>query len=378
MNAAPQTLPLGWTQAIALWIQEQAERGVFTTDHALVIQSWNRWLEVNTGVTTAQAVGQPLFRVVPTLVERGFDQYYRDAIAGESRILSERLHKYLLPARRSVQLGGTTDMAQSARIAPLVADGAVIGTITVIDDVTERLVAERELRAQIAASDRARSLAEDSSRIKDEFLATLSHEIRTPLNAVLGWTHILRTQPKIKSSAHALEVIERNAISQMRLVEDLLDMARVISGKLRLDIQTVSLARVVDAAIEVIRPAADARQITIDRQFEAELPPVNGDEDRLQQVIWNLLSNAVKFTEPGGTVTVTVRHEGDNVEMGVLDTGEGISREFLPFVFDRFRQADSSTSRRHGGLGLGLALVRQIVELHGGQVAVFSDGPKRG
>jgi len=360
------------------WFQDLADRGVFTTDESLAVRSWNGWLEAQTGWPEEAVIGKPVSEVIPGFAERGLERYYREALSGEIRLLSERFHKYLLPISRSFHTAGLTEMAQSARIAPLLSGTRVIGTITVIDDVTERVISERELRNQISVSERARQVAEEASRLKDEFLATLSHEIRTPLNAVLGWTRILRTQPNIRSRTHALEVIERNAASQLRLVEDLLDMARVISGKLRLDIQTLSLARVADAAIEVIRPAADARQITIERHFDAELPPVNGDEDRLQQVIWNLLSNAVKFTEPGGTVSVTVRRDGDHVEMCVLDTGEGISREFLPFVFDRFRQADSSTSRRHGGLGLGLALVRQIVELHGGQVTVFSDGPKRG
>jgi PAS domain S-box-containing protein len=364
--------------AMLRWFQELADRGVFTTDETLAVRTWNGWLEAQTGWPEDAVIGKPVSEVIPGFAERGLERYYREALGGEIRLLSERFHKYLLPISRSFHTAGLTEMAQSARIGPLLSGTRVIGTITVIDDVTERVISERELRNQISVSDRARQVAEEASRLKDEFLATLSHEIRTPLNAVLGWTRILQTQPNLRSRTHALEVIERNAASQLRLVEDLLDMARVISGKLRLDIQTVSLARLADAAIEVIRHAADARRITIERHYEPDLPPVNGDEDRLQQVIWNLLSNAVKFTEPGGTVTITVRRDGDQVEMCVLDTGEGISREFLPFVFDRFRQADSSTSRRHGGLGLGLALVRQIVELHGGQVTVFSDGPKRG
>jgi signal transduction histidine kinase/CheY-like chemotaxis protein len=360
------------------WFRDLADRGLFTTDETLVMRSWNAWLEAKTGWPEEAVIGRPIADVIPGFSERGLERYYRDAIGGEVRLLSERFHKYLLPISRSFHAAGLTEMAQSARIAPLIVDNRVVGTITVIDDVTERVISERELRNQISVSERARQVAEEASRLKDEFLATLSHEIRTPLNAVLGWARILRTQPNLQSRTHALEVIERNAASQLRLVEDLLDMARVISGKLRLDIQTLSLAKVSDAAIEVIRPAADARQISIDRIYEPELPPVSGDADRLQQVAWNLLSNAVKFTEPGGTVTVTLRRDGDSVEMCVLDTGEGISRDFLPYVFDRFRQADSSTSRRHGGLGLGLALVRQIVELHGGEVTVFSEGPKRG
>jgi signal transduction histidine kinase len=220
-------------------------------------------------------------------------------------------------------------MAQSARIAPLLAGARVIGTITVIDDVTERVISERELRNQISVSERARQVAEEASRLKDEFLATLSHEIRTPLNAVLGWTRILRTQPNIRSRTHALEVIERNAASQLRLVEDLLDMARRD--------QRQAASRHPDAVARQGgrrghrsdsargRCAADHARAALRRRTAS----VSGDEDRLQQVIWNLLSNAVKFTEPGGTVSVTVRRDGDHVEMCVLDTGEGISREFL-------------------------------------------------
>jgi PAS domain S-box-containing protein len=364
--------------ALMRWFQDLADRGIFTTDEQLIVRTWNAWLEAQTGWPAATVIGRPVSDVISGFEERGLDRYYHDAIGGEVRILSERFHRYLLPITRSFHAAGLTEMAQSARIAPLLVDGRIVGTITTIDDVTERVIGERELRNQIAVSERARQVAEEASRLKDEFLATLSHEIRTPLNAVLGWARILRTQPNIRSRTHALEVIERNAASQLRLVEDLLDMARVISGKLRLDIQTTSLATIAEAAIEVIGPAAEARQITIVRKFEPDLPSVNGDADRLQQVAWNLLSNAVKFTEPGGTVTVIVRRDDDHVELCVMDTGEGISRDFLPYVFDRFRQADSSTSRRHGGLGLGLALVRQIIELHGGQVSVFSEGPKQG
>ena len=269
-------------------------------------------------------------------------------------------------------------MAQSARIAPLTVGDTIVGTITVIEDVTERVVSERELRNQIAASERARNVAEEASQLKDEFLATMSHEIRTPLNAVLGWTRILRTQPRLKTRDHALEVIERNAASQLRLVEDLLDMARVISGKLRLELKTVAFEDVVRAAIDVVTPGAAAKNLTITTSFDERRPAINGDFDRMQQAVWNLMSNAVKFTEPGGRVDVQITEAGGIVELTVRDTGQGIARDFLPYLFDRFRQADASASRRHGGLGLGLALVRQIVELHGGSVTASSSGVKRG
>ena len=364
--------------ALRRWFEDLSDRGIFTTDAALIVRNWNPWLEAQTGIPAAAAVGRPITELYPSLAERGLDKYYRNALEGEVHVLAERFHKFLLPVSRNLQSIGVTEMAQTARIAPLTIDGNVVGTITVIEDVTERVVSERELRNQIATSERARGVAEEASKLKDEFLATLSHEIRTPLNAVLGWTRILRTQPNIKSRDHALEVIERNAASQLRLVEDLLDMARVISGKLRLDLNPTEFDSIIQAAIDVVSPAAAAKNIAIVTSFDPRHPVVNADPDRLQQAIWNLMSNAIKFTDPGGRVDVRVSVVGSTVEMMVRDTGEGISRDFLPYLFDRFRQADSSASRRHGGLGLGLALVRQIIELHGGSVLAESAGAGRG
>jgi signal transduction histidine kinase/CheY-like chemotaxis protein len=360
------------------WFETLDDRGVFITDDQLIVRRWNQWLASRTGKSAADAIGQPLFDLFPDLVDRGLAASYNDALAGEVRILSQRFHKYLLPITRNFHGAGLTEMAQSARIEPLTDGHTVVGTITLIEDVTERVISERELRTQIAASDEARRVAEEASRLKDEFLATLSHEIRTPLNAVIGWTRILQTQPSVRSRAHALEVIERNAMSQMRLVEDLLDMARIISGKLRLKIDTVSLADVAQAAIDVVSPGAAAKKIAIETSFADNVPPVNGDSERLQQVVWNLLSNALKFTDAGGRVCVDVASDGANVRLLVRDNGQGVSPEFIPYVFDRFRQADASTSRRHGGLGLGLSLVRQIVELHGGKVSVESAGVMKG
>jgi PAS domain S-box-containing protein len=364
--------------AAGRWFEELDDRGVFITDEHLVVRRWNAWLAAQTGNSAQEMIGQRIFDLYPALVERGIDTYYREALAGESRILSERFHKFLLPITRNFHGVGQTDMAQSARIEPLTADGKVVGTITLIEDVTERVITERELRAQIAASEQARRFAEDTSRLKDEFLATLSHEIRTPLNAVIGWTRMLRTPEAVRSPAHALDAIERNALSQMRLVEDLLDMSRIISGKLQLKVETIAVADVVQSALDVIMPAAAAKKITIETVFEPGTTEISGDADRLQQVAWNLLSNSVKFTPPGGRVRIEVARQAGDVRLTVSDTGQGIAREFLPFVFDRFRQADASASRRQGGLGLGLALVRQIVELHGGSVGVESAGAHSG
>jgi PAS domain S-box-containing protein len=366
------------TSALFRWFEELSDRGIFTTDDKLIVRTWNPWLEAQTGMPAAIAIGSSLIDLYPSVKTRGLDRYYANALAGEVHVLSERFHKFLIPIARNIQSIGLSEMAQSARIAPLASAERIVGTITVIEDVTERVVSERELRNQIAASERARKVAEEASKLKDEFLATMSHEIRTPLNAVLGWARILRTQPRLKKRDHALEVIERNAASQLRLVEDLLDMARVISGKLRLDLKIVTLEDVVRAAIDVVTPAAAAKNITISTSFDKHRPVINGDFDRMQQVIWNLMSNAVKFTEPGGRVDAQISRKGTAVELIVRDTGQGISRDFLPYMFDRFRQADASASRRHGGLGLGLALVRQIVELHGGSVSAASDGENRG
>src|SRR3954463_9835102 len=270
--------------AAARWFEELDDRGVIITDDRLIVRRWNPWLAAQIGIPPTQAIGRPLLGLFPDLAARGLDAGYRDALAGEVRVLSQRFHKYLLPITRSFHGAGLTEMAQSARIEPLSDGRTIVGTITLIEDVTERIISERELRAQIAASDQARQMAEEASRLKDEFLATLSHEIRTPLNAVIGWTRILQTNPSVRARAHALQVIERNAMSQMRLVEDLLDMARIISGKLRLNIAAVSLDDVARAAIDVVAPGAAAKHIAIETAFPTDLPAVSGDSERLQQV----------------------------------------------------------------------------------------------
>ena len=360
------------------WFDDLADRGIIVTDTALVVRAWNSWLVQQTGIAAEDAIGRPLVVLEPTIAARRLDEHYRRALEGEVRVLAYRLHKYLIPVLKPAHGGGSGDAAQSARIAPLMVSGQIVGTITIVEDVSERVMSERELRNQILVSERARTVAEDASKLKDEFLATMSHEIRTPLNAVLGWTQILRTQSNVKSRERALEVIERNAASQLRLVEDLLDMARIISGKLRLDIQSIDLRAIVQAALDVIEPGAAAKQVGVQVRFEDAAIPVNADADRLQQAIWNVLSNALKFTDAGGTIKVTLTSDVSTATVVVNDTGQGIASDFLPYVFDRFRQADGSTSRRHGGLGLGLALTRQIVELHGGSISAESTGPGKG
>ena len=356
------------TQALLRWIDELSDQLILTTDASLTITSWNRRLAEHTGIAKADAIGRPLLEVVPELASRGLGAHFRAALGGESRLLAHRFHRYVIPARP-----GQPVALQSARVAPLDAGGVVVGTIAVIDDVTDRVANEGEMRRQIEAAETARNVAEEAVRVKDEFLATLSHEIRTPLNAVLGWTKILLGRPiDNEMLTRALQVIDRNAVAQTRLIDDMLDMARIMSGKLRLEMQPVDLATIALAAIDVVAPTAAAKNITLLTRIETTEPWMMGDADRLQQVVWNLLTNAVKFTESGGRATLGIARDGDVLALTVEDSGRGISAEFLPQMFERFRQADSSSSRRHGGLGLGLSLVRQLVELHGGEVRATS------
>ncbi len=229
------------------------------------------------------------------------------------------------------------------------------------------------------AAEEARAEAETANRMKDEFLATLSHELRTPLNAIVGWARILRSgKVDAADMEEGLSAIERNSQLQAQLIEDLLDISRIISGKLRLEVQRLHLTDVIEAAVVAVMPAANGKSIRIHKILDSLAGPVMGDAARLQQIIWNLLSNAVKFTPKGGQVQVLLERVNSHVEVSVVDTGMGIPPEFLPHVFDRFRQADSSTTRRFGGLGLGLTIVKQLVEMHGGSVRAKSPGVGQG
>jgi PAS domain S-box-containing protein len=244
---------------------------------------------------------------------------------------------------------------------------------------TQRKRAEEELAELFTRERAARADAEKANRLKDEFLATLSHELRTPLNAVIGWSRMLGSGRLDRESAkHAQEVIERNAWAQKQIIEDILDVSRVITGKLPLNLGPVDVITMIDAALDAVRPAMEAKEIQIDTVIDAGLKMVSGDADRLQQVVWNILSNAAKFTPNGGRVEISVSQTTTHVQIQVKDTGPGIDPEFLPYVFERFRQADGSTTRKHGGLGLGLAIVRHLVELHGGTIGVENRPEGRG
>ena len=246
-------------------------------------------------------------------------------------------------------------------------------------EIAERKQAEEE-RAQLLISERAaRAEAEQVNRTKDEFLATLSHELRTPLTAILGWSHLVRTG-KLEDDQllRAVETIERNARSQSQLIDDLLDVSRIITGKLQIEPRSIDLRSVIEAAIEAVRPSFEAKEIQFETVMDATACPVSGDANRLQQIFWNLFSNAVKFTPPKGKVQVELKRCQPMVTISVTDSGIGINPEFVPYIFDRFRQADGSTTRAHGGLGLGLSIVKHLVELHEGTVEVQSEGQDRG
>jgi PAS domain S-box-containing protein len=259
------------------------------------------------------------------------------------------------------------------------ADGRFAGYIGSCIDITERKRAEADREELLGKEQRAREDAQAANRAKDEFLAVVSHELRAPLNAMLGWARILRsTRIDEATTAHAIEIIERSARNQSKLIEDLLDTARIVSGKLRLDIQPVDLTAVIEDAVEVLHPAAQAKGILIQMSLDVGREVITGDPDRLQQIVWNLLSNAIKFTPHGGTVEIRLQRADPHVRLTVSDTGKGVSFEYLPYIFDRFRQVDSSSTRRHGGLGLGLSLVRHLVELHGGTVYCESPGEGQG
>jgi len=283
---------------------------------------------------------------------------------------------------------------ESSLSAPMAVMGRIIGTIEVQTYEKAAYRDEHETAMRMAANltavaienvrllereSTARASAEESNRLKDEFLATVSHELRTPLTAILGWSRMLEGGTLDSDvAARAIETIKRNAKAQAQIIDDILDVSRIITGNLYLDLQPIELAPVLESAINVVRPTAEAKGIQIEIDFEPEPTAVPGDSNRLQQVFWNLLSNAVKFTPAGGKVSVRLRPVNSEVEIEVADTGQGISAEFLPFVFDRFRQADSTSTRQHGGLGLGLAIARHLIEIHGGTIEARSSGAGQG
>lgn len=298
------------------------------------------------------------------------DDRERSRLAAEQALANRTV--YSIEYRVVHASGGQRWLATKGR-GTYAADGTVLGMTGVVQDITEReqlLARERAARAQ----------AERISALKDEFLANLSHELRTPLTAILGWTQVLRRRPAAETAGirDGLEIIERNTRLQAQLIEDLLDMSRIDSGKMRIDVQPVQPALVVETALETIKPAADAKNIRLEKLLDPAAGPISGDPNRLQQIMWNLLSNAIKFTPKDGKVQVLLERVNSHIELSVADNGIGIEAEFLSNVFERFRQADASTTRRYSGLGLGLSIVKHLVELHGGTVRAESAGLNQG
>jgi signal transduction histidine kinase/ActR/RegA family two-component response regulator len=307
-----------------------------------------------------------------------------DLIAPAQRRLWKENHERVCAGERLswqfelIGLRGTRRWME-AHAVPLPLPTGQMAQLAVTREITQRKRAEAERESLLEAERIARTNAERASALKDEFLATLSHELRTPLNAIVGWTHVLRNgTPEAAVMREGLDVIARNARAQAQIVEDLLDMNGIMAGRIRLDVRPVDLAKVLNEALDSVRPAAEAKGVRLQSILDPNGGPVSGDPGRLQQVFWNLLANGIKFTPRGGKVQVILERVSSHLEISVADTGEGIPEHFLPHVFDRFRQADASTTRRHGGLGLGLAISRQLVELHGGTIRATSAGANQG
>jgi PAS domain S-box-containing protein len=359
-------LAAAWLAAII----ESADDAIITKTLQGVITSWNRGAERMFGYAAAEVIGQPVTILIP-------DDHIDEEPAIIARLRKgERIEHY-----ETVRLhkdGTLVDI--SLTVSPIRdANNKVIGASKIARDISQRKHVEKTLREQSAAYERLYAEAQESGRLKEEFLATVSHELRTPLNAVLGWARILRAGRLKKAEAgKALETIERNARAQAQLIDDLLDVSRIITGKLRMDVRPIDPNGFIEAAIDAVKPTAEAKGVRVQKIMDTGVVTVPGDPARLQQVIWNLLTNAIKYTPRGGWVQVRMERVDSHLQIVVADSGQGIPQEFLPYVFDRFRQVDQSTSRHHGGLGLGLALVRHLVELHGGSVAAASPGPDQG
>ena len=348
-------------------IVESTQDSIISINFERIITSWNKAAELLYGYSADEAIGKPLTML--TLPED-----FNEVLTNIDEIKHSKKVKIFDTERKH---SDGRHLFLEVVMSPINDEqGEVIGISTIARDMTER---KRTAEKLLDREQAARRQAEQANRLKDEFLTTVSHELRTPLNAILGWSQILQTHNLDASETNkALDTITRSARAQNRLIDDLLDVSRIITGKLRLDIRAVDLPSVISAAVDAARPAAEAKNLRLQTLIDPQAELILGDPDRLQQVVWNLLSNAVKFTPKEGRVQIRLEQINSHVEIVISDTGKGIEPEFLPNVFDRFRQSDGSMTRRQGGLGLGLAIVRQLVELHGGTVSVSSAGEGQG
>ena len=361
-----------------LLVEGVSDYAIFMLDVNGIITTWNSGAARIKGYRGDEIIGKHFRQFYPQeAIDSGWPEHELRAAAAEGRFVDEGWR---------IRKDGSRFWALVTITALRDESGRLRGFAKLTRDLTERKRTEAleatgaEREAMLEAERGARMLAQRTARMKDEFLATLSHELRTPLNAILGWTQLLRTRaaPDPSEFQRGMEVIERNARAQVRLIDDLLDLSRIMAGRFRLDVQQVALLDVVRGALDSIEPAAQSKGVRLESILDPQSVTVSGDPGRLQQVFWNLLSNAVKFTPKGGKVQVLLQRVNSHIEFSVTDTGIGIAAEFLPQVFERFSQQDSSTHREYGGLGLGLAISKQLVDLHGGSIQAKSMGPGQG
>jgi PAS domain S-box-containing protein len=360
-----------------LLVEGVSDYAIFMLDADGTVATWNAGAARIKGYSAEEIIGQHFSKFYPPdVIDAGWPEHELRVAAAEGRFVDEGWR---------VRKDGSRFWAQ-VTITALRDEHRLRGFAKLTRDLTERrrteaLEASGAQRAEMLEAERnARMLAQRSARVKDEFLATLSHELRTPLNAILGWAQLLRVKqtPEAAEVQRGMEVIERNARAQVRLIDDLLDLSRIMSGRFRLDVQQVSLLEIVKGALDSIEPAAQNKGVRLENILDPKSVIVSGDPGRLQQIFWNLLSNAVKFTPKGGKVQVLLQRVNSHIEFSVADTGIGIPASFLPHVFERFSQKDSSTQREFGGLGLGLAISKQLVDLHGGSIQAKSLGEGHG
>jgi len=351
-------------------IVDSSDDAIISKDLTGTITSWNAAAERMFGYTSAEAIGRSIRMIIPA--DRQQEENFVLAQIGAGQAVS---HYETVRQRKD---GSAIPI--SLTVSPIYDDhGVVVGASKIARDISERVRLSAELEERALDNARLYEEAREADRVKDEFLAVLSHELRTPLSAIVGYARLLRGKLLTGEKAEqGLATLERNAEALTQIIEDVLDISRIVSGKLRLEVQPVDLALVVHNAVATVQPAADVRGVRVQTMIDSGVGPVSGDPGRLQQVVWNLLSNAVKFTPRDGRVQVRVEHVGSHVEVVVSDTGIGIRPEFLAHVFERFRQADAGMTRKTGGLGLGLSIVRHIVEMHGGSVEAESGGEGQG
>jgi PAS domain S-box-containing protein len=358
------------TRALLASIVDSSDDAIVSKNLNGIITSWNAGAERIFGYAAVEAIGQSITLIIPPERRNEETEILRRLRQGQSieHFETQRLAK----DGRLVSISLSVSPVRNRQ-------GVVIGASKIARDNTDRVRADEERARLLASEQAARAQAEEANRGKDQFLATVSHELRTPLNAILGWASMLDQTASLDArTSKGLQSIQRNTRTLAQLVDDLLDVSRMIGGKMRLDVIRMDLGGVIDAAVEAVLPAASSKDIGIHVVVDPAARTILGDPTRLQQAVWNLLSNAVKFTPRGGRVDVSTRLDKEVIELAVADSGIGIDAAFLPYVFDRFRQADSSSTRAQGGLGLGLAIVRHLVELHGGAVRAESDGPDAG